>query len=86
MFKEDPEFNTPPDETTIWRYMDFTKFIALLEDNSLFFSRGDKFRDRFEGSVPRRVAQESRELWRHLQELGGYEVEDDGLNPAAPGT
>jgi hypothetical protein len=33
--------------------MDYTKFIAMLEDEALFFSRGDRFRDRFEGSVPK---------------------------------
>jgi len=34
----------------IWRYMDFTKFVSLLEDEALFFCRGDSFEDPFEGS------------------------------------
>lgn len=37
-------------KTTIWRYMDFTKFVALLETKSLFFSRLDLLGDNFEGS------------------------------------
>lgn len=33
----------------IWRYMDFTKFISILESSALFFSRADKFKDKLEG-------------------------------------
>jgi hypothetical protein len=47
--------------------MDYTKFIAMLEDNALFFSRGDRFRDRFEGSVPKKLAEELRILWIEQQ-------------------
>jgi len=45
---------TQPDnkKTKIWRYMDFTKFISLLDTKSLFFTRADKFDDPFEGSYP----------------------------------
>ncbi|ELA8128113.1 hypothetical protein ACTNNG_004614 [Vibrio parahaemolyticus] len=38
-------------ETKIWRYMDFTKFISLLNSSSLFLSRVDKFEDPYEGST-----------------------------------
>jgi hypothetical protein len=37
-------------DVKIWRYMDFTKFISLLETESLFLSRADKFEDPYEGS------------------------------------
>src|SRR4030066_2211573 len=42
----------PPSETAIpiWRYMDFTKFVSMLENQGLFFSRADKLDDPFEGS------------------------------------
>ncbi|WP_426063027.1 hypothetical protein [Flavobacterium sp. DSP2-3-1] len=36
----------------IWRYVDFTKFIDLLNSQSLYFTRVDIFEDIFEGSVP----------------------------------
>jgi hypothetical protein len=36
----------------IWRYMDFTKLLSMLEDNALFFTRADLFEDAFEGSYP----------------------------------
>lgn len=33
------------DEDKIWRYIDFTKFVSMLETNSLFFVRADKLLD-----------------------------------------
>ena len=35
----------------IWRYMDFTKFVDLLNSEELYFTRPDKFEDPFEGSL-----------------------------------
>lgn len=53
MYTKHPVFNEPTDENTpIWRYLDFTKFVALLNSNSLWFSRADKLGDPFEGSYP----------------------------------
>lgn len=37
----------------IWRYMDFSKLISLLDKKSMFFPRADKLGDPFEGSFPR---------------------------------
>lgn len=49
-----PVFKSPEDrEIKIWRYMDFTKFVHMLETSSLFFCRADCFEDPFEGSYPR---------------------------------
>src|ERR1700682_6410865 len=46
-------FRSPPDENAlIWRYLDFTKLVDLLDTNTLFFTRADRFEDRFEGSYP----------------------------------
>jgi hypothetical protein len=33
----------------LWRYMDFTKFADLMTSSSIYFSRGDRFTDPFEG-------------------------------------
>ncbi|MBX8942483.1 hypothetical protein [Lysinibacillus sp. K60] len=52
MYKEHRVFNVPEKSKKIWRYMDFTKFIDLLESNSLFLTRTDRFNDKFEGSYP----------------------------------
>lgn len=40
------------DDIVIWRYMDFSKFVALLETQSLFFARVSRLDDPFEGSYP----------------------------------
>ncbi|WP_067730854.1 DUF2971 domain-containing protein [Oceanobacillus damuensis] len=34
----------------IWRYMNFSRFVNLLDSNSLFFSKPSSFRDPYEGS------------------------------------
>lgn len=49
MYEIHPNFNELAEESKIWRYMDFTKFVHLLESESLFFTRADKFEDPFEG-------------------------------------
>ncbi len=44
----DPD--TPRDETAIWRYMDLTKFVAMLASNTLWFAKMAEFHDDpFEG-------------------------------------
>src|SRR5689334_11944226 len=44
-------FRQPPDPSVkIWRYMDFTKYVSLLESSSLWFSRIDQLGDPFEAS------------------------------------
>jgi hypothetical protein len=46
----------------VWRYMDFTKYVALLEAGALYFCRIDKLGDPFEGSTT--VA--SKKAWEAL--------------------
>jgi hypothetical protein len=45
-----PELILPPDDTVLWRYMDFAKFVDLLEKQSLWFTRTDQFEDPLEGT------------------------------------
>ena len=44
--------NPPPANAILWRYMDFTKFVSLLEKRALFFARADQLGDPFEGAIP----------------------------------
>lgn len=46
-------FEKPDSKTKIWRYMDFTKFVYMLEKSGLFFPNVDSFRDPYEGSYSR---------------------------------
>ncbi len=50
-YEEHECFQTIPDESIIWRYMDFTKFVSLLETQKLFFAPPTSFNDPFECSV-----------------------------------
>lgn len=53
MFKAHPVFKSPTDENVkIWRYLDISKFLWLVEKKSLYFSRCDLLGDPFEGSLP----------------------------------
>lgn len=54
MYIEHEVFSQPQDASEkVWRYMDFTKFLSVLESQSLYFTRADKFEDPFEGSYPK---------------------------------
>jgi len=44
------ELEIPSGETKIWRYLDFVKFVSLLDKKALFFCRADMLGDPFEGS------------------------------------
>lgn len=43
-------YEIPTNDTILWRFMDFTKFISLLSTKTLFFTRADRFEDPFEGA------------------------------------
>ena len=53
MYKDHPSFEPPSYDAVLWRYMDFTKFVSLLDRQALFFARGDMLDDPFEGTFPK---------------------------------
>jgi hypothetical protein len=62
MYVEHPTFVQPNNEDAkVWRYMDFTKLVSLIDSSCLYFIRADKLGDPFEGSWPR-INVEAREL------------------------
>jgi len=44
-----------PNSENIWHYMDFTKFVNLLDTGSLFFCRADMVEDKWEGIFPDKI-------------------------------
>ena len=40
------------EDLRLWRYMDLSKFVSMLEKNGLWLARADTFRDRHEGRFP----------------------------------
>jgi hypothetical protein len=43
----------PPDniDGRIWRYLDFPRFVSMLDRKALFFVKASKFRDPYEGTA-----------------------------------
>ena len=52
LYQAHPSFKSLPNEAVLWRYLDFTKFVSMLDKSALFFTRADKLGDPFEGSMP----------------------------------
>jgi hypothetical protein len=42
-------------QASLWRFMDFTKYVSMLHRRALFFTRADELPDPFEGLYARRV-------------------------------
>ena len=42
----------PVDDSELWRYIDFTQFVSILETEKLWFSSAAQFFDPFEGALP----------------------------------
>ena len=62
-YKEHPSCKTPENkDQKVWRYMDFTKFVSILEDQALFFSRLSTFTDPLEGFLTKPVVDEFRNI------------------------
>lgn len=43
------------DDISLWKYMDFTKFMALVTYQKIFLCRSDLFDDPYEGTFPRKI-------------------------------
>ncbi|MFC1524283.1 hypothetical protein ACFL6N_05790 [Thermodesulfobacteriota bacterium] len=44
-------YTIPEPEDTLWRYMDFAKFVSLLKERALYFPAAVLFKDPFEGAI-----------------------------------
>ena len=51
MYKNHLHFKTPENNTVVWRYLSFAKFMSLINERQLYFARKDKFFDSFEGTL-----------------------------------
>ncbi len=77
MVKEHPVFQPPLDvNVPIWRYVDFTKFVDLLERKTLFFSRSDLLGDPFEGSKPKVNVDERTRRFEGMRRICGISEND----------
>ncbi|WP_430389597.1 hypothetical protein [Dyella sp. 20L07] len=65
-------FRCPDPKSQLWRYMDFTKFISLLETRQLYFNRCDRFDDPYEGTVTRGTASLMRDQGQPEKDIAAY--------------
>ncbi|CAN5355740.1 DUF2971 domain-containing protein [soil metagenome] len=71
MFQPHPIFIQPEnDAIKVWRYMDFTKFVSLIDSRQLYFTRADKFEDPFEGSFPKMNIQDRQSFFNRPEFQG----------------
>ena len=50
--------DTPPDDASIWRYVNLEKFLSMLQSRQLFFASLDGYDDPYEGYFPEDVWQQ----------------------------
>ena len=50
MYKEHEVFDTPDRASVLWRYLDFTRFVSLLDRSALHFTKAVQFDDPYEGA------------------------------------
>lgn len=54
MLYQNAIYEMPDPETKIWRYMDFTKFVSMIDNNALYFTGIEHLNDSFEGSLTKK--------------------------------
>jgi hypothetical protein len=65
-----PQTKPEDPDTPVWRYMDFPRFVAMLEHRGLFFTPAEKMDDRFEGSLPSPDPGQLAQLRKSLEAAG----------------
>lgn len=68
----------PPDEGRIWRYLEFTQFMSIIENGSLWFSASDQFDDPYEGAFTDPAMEEAVEKAARFD----WDAEEDDIKQA----
>lgn len=77
MHKELEGITSPEDDAVLWRYMSLEKFANFLATQSLFFTRADKFDDKFEGHIPRQIMSIYKSVIENYEKKNSLEVPED---------
>ena len=63
-YRKDHQIKSPEDwDNKVWRYLSTTQFMSILENDSLWFTRTDKFPDPYEGTLSQKA----------LEKIEGFE-------------
>ena len=68
MYREHPEFNTPNDDTIVWRYMDLRKFKDLISTNELYMASIERMGDEKEGVISPDIAEKLKQAYQNVGE------------------
>ena len=60
MIQNHRDLTTEEFDSTVWRYLTFTKFLSLLTYSALWFPKLNILQDEFEGTIPRKAEQAMR--------------------------
>ena len=68
---QEHDFFKPPEnpDQKVWRYIDTTKFLDLINSNSLFFTRTDLFEDVYEGSLTKKSVEARTKYYELLDQM-----------------
>jgi len=68
--------NDLEDSQKLWRYMDLSKFISLIDKNALWLARADTFRDKHEGRFPDDMRKTIEQAYETFEDNDSSEVKD----------
>jgi hypothetical protein len=78
MFREHESLDTPEDDTILWRYLDLSHFLNLLNRQTFYFANRREFDDSWEGAIPATTTEAAKRVDRYLSglftELRGFDV------------
>jgi hypothetical protein len=81
-----PSFERPDAAATIWRYVDFAKFVDLIDRAKLFFARADSMTDPWEGAMSPQMESANVDKLVRMQEEADSRLEQILPNYASFGT
>lgn len=65
-----PDIDEPDHDEIIWRYMDLSQLISIIETSELYFNRVDNYEDPLEGWLPAgKFEEQEHDLYKNLPEV-----------------
>jgi hypothetical protein len=81
MFQPHPSFPQPADDSkSVWRYMNLSKFVWMLQHRALFFCRSDQLGDPYEGYYPMPIAESEDQFVETMRPMGALAGHDQDAN------
>jgi hypothetical protein len=77
-YAEHPHFPPAPIGMKVWRYLTYTRFIWLLEEKALFFTRVEHLGDKYEGSLTKATILKVNKFYNPVELDGYYQMRSAG--------